>query len=222
MAVVTSLGEASQALRDRDPGPTLMVAAQQEATVSCSMESMLRDELEHVVLCDAMEASPEAPDLVDVQAAVDIGAETRWPLVRIPRESRDGLADLEAEVSVAGRRPVPRAWHASKSTGHRLVESQHGVPEDRGDRRVQETQDQRCDQLCVHRRVQKFQDQRCDQRRVEGRRKMPQPPSLMQPQNHESAASPGHSQGRGRTRGDHQQASETSPQTGAPCLQTQQ
>ena len=43
----------------------------------------------------------------------------------------------------------------------------------------------------------------------------------MQLQNHETAANPGHTQGRGRTPVDHQQASETSPQTGAPCLQTQ-
>ena len=101
MAVVASLGEALRALRDRDPGPTFMVAAQQEATVTRSMERMLRDELEHVVLGDAMEASPEAPDLVDVQAAVDIGAETRWPLVRIPRESRDGLANLKADAALS-------------------------------------------------------------------------------------------------------------------------
>ena len=92
---MASLGKALRALHDRDPGPSLTVAAQQEATVARSMERVLRDELEHVVLGDAMEASPKAPDLVDVQAAVDIWAETRRPPVRIPRESRDGLADLQ-------------------------------------------------------------------------------------------------------------------------------
>ena len=81
-----------------------MVAAEQEATVACRAECVLRDKLEHVVFGDTMKASPVSPKLVDVQAAVEVGVQTLRPLMWVPGKPRDGLADLKADAGVQGRR----------------------------------------------------------------------------------------------------------------------
>ena len=99
-----------------------MVAAEQEATVACRAERVLRDKLEHVVFGDTMEASPESPNLVNVQAAVEVGVKTLRPLVRVPGKRRDGLADLEAdagEASAVRKLPKQKAWDALPRTGER-------------------------------------------------------------------------------------------------------
>ena len=81
-----------------------MVAAEQKASVASRAERVLRDELEHVVLGDTMEATPVSPNLVNVQAAVEVGVKTLRPLVRVPGEPRDGLADLKADARIQRRR----------------------------------------------------------------------------------------------------------------------
>ena len=81
-----------------------MVATEQEASVAFRVECVFRDKLEHVGFADTMIASPVSPNLVDVQAAVEVGVQSLRPLVRVPGKPRDGLTDLEADAGVQRRR----------------------------------------------------------------------------------------------------------------------